>query len=95
MAHFARVIADTAPFAVSFTTAIVGCRFNECGKQLFFKTKFAEAPVESSLEPGKAVLLTVPQGAYRALNVTSGTYGVTTCKLFDVRPFAIWREKAP
>jgi len=86
---------DTAPFTVTSTTPIIGCRFNECGKQLFFKTKFSNAPVESSLEPGKAALLTVPQGAFRALNVTDTSFGTTTCKLFDIRPFAIWREKAP
>jgi hypothetical protein len=87
--------AQLAPFTVSFTAPVVGCRFNECGKQLFFKTRFAVPPVESSLDPGKSALLTVPQGAYRVLNVTSGTYGTTTCKVFDIRPFAIWREKAP
>ena len=87
--------ADTAPFTVSFSAPLVGCRFNECGKQLFFKTRFTAAPVESMLEPGKSALLTIPQGAFRALNVTSGTYGTTSCKLFDIRPFAIWREKAP
>jgi hypothetical protein len=87
--------ADLAPFTVSFTAPLVGCRFNECGKQLFFKTRFAAPPVDSVIDPGKSVLLTVPQGAYRALNITSGTYGTTTCKLFDIRPFAIWRESAP
>ena len=87
--------AETAPFTVSFAAPLVGCRFNECGKQLFFKTRFSALPVESQLDPGKSALLTIPQGGYRALNVTSGTYGTTTCKLFDVRPFAIWREKAP
>ncbi len=86
---------DTAPFTVASTPLIIGCRFNECGRQLFFKTKFSNAPVESNLEPGKAALLTVPQGAFRALNVTDSSFATTTCKLFDIRPFAIWREKAP
>ncbi len=87
--------ADTQPFNVSFTAPLVGCRFNSCGKQLFFKTRFSAPPVESAMDPGQSVLLTVPQGGYRVLNVASGSYGVTTCKLFDIRPFAIWREKAP
>ena len=87
--------ADTAPFAVSFTAPLVGCRFNECGKQLFFQTRFEAAAATSSIDPGKSALLTIPQGAFRVLNVASGTYGTTTCKLFDIRPFAIWREKAP
>jgi hypothetical protein len=86
--------ADTAPFTVSFSTPLVGCRFNECGKQLFFKTRFSVAPVESSLDPGKSALLTLPQGVYKALNVSSGTYASTTCKVFDIRPFALWRERA-
>lgn len=86
---------DTAPFTVSFNAPLVGCRFNDCGKQLFYKTRFSAGAVESSIDPGKSVLLTLPAGGYRALNVTSGTYATTSCKLFDIRPFAIWREKAP
>lgn len=87
--------ADTAPFRVSFAAPLVGCRFNECGKQLFFQTRFEAPPANSAMDPGKSVLVTIPQGAYRVLNVSSGSYGATTCKLFDIRPFAIWREKAP
>ncbi len=86
---------ETAPFAVTFPAPVVGCRFNECGKQLFFKTRFAVSATESSVDPGKSVLLTVPQGAYRLLNVANGSFGATSCKLFDIRPFALWREKAP
>lgn len=87
--------ADTAPFAVSFMAGLVGCRLNECGKQLNFQTRFAASPAESLLDPGKTALLTVPQGGYRLLNVANGTYASTTCKLYDIRPYAIWREKAP
>ncbi len=88
--------ADTAPFAVSFSAPLVGCRLNECGKQLNFQTRFAaSASSESLLDPGKSSLLTVPQGGYRLLNVTNGSYATTSCKLYDIRPYAIWREKAP
>jgi hypothetical protein len=87
---------DTAPFTVSFSAPLVGCRLNECGKQLNFQTRFtASASAESLLDPGKNALLTVPQGGFRLLNVANGTYATTSCKLYDIRPYAIWREKAP
>jgi hypothetical protein len=87
--------ADTAPFTISFASTILGCRFNECGKQLYFQTRFKAGSIESLLDPGKSALVTVPEGAFRVLNVSSASYATTTCKLFDIRPFAIWREKTP
>lgn len=83
---------DTAPFTVSFEKPIVGCRPNECGKQLFFQTRFAAPPVDLALDPGKSALLTVPEGAYRVINVSNASFNTTTCKLYDIRPFALWRD---
>lgn len=85
---------DTAPFTVTSSAAVLGCRQTECGKQLFFATRFQGPAQASVLDPGKtAVQSTDGQGTYRVLNVFNASYATTPCDLYDFRPWAVWREK--
>lgn len=85
--------ADTTPWTVSFPNLVLGCRQDQCGKQLFFPTKFQGPDQALTLDPGKSATQVSGQGTYRALNVFSASYGQTSCDLFDFRPWAIWRER--
>jgi hypothetical protein len=84
--------ADTAPFTLGNATPIVGCRTTECGKQLFFQTRFTAEGNDTLLDPGKSATVTLSSGAYQVLNVSNASYAITTCKLSDIRPYALWRQ---
>ena len=86
---------DTAPFAVSFETAVVGCRLTGCGRQLFTATRFTGPTQSVLLEPGKTANTVTTDGTYRLLDVSSSTFSGTNCSLSAQRPWLVWRDKAP
>lgn len=86
---------DTAPFSVSFDSAIIGCRFTGCGRQLFSATRFVGPTQTVVLEPGKSADQVTTLGTYRTLNVSNSTYAKAVCSLSTQRPWVIWRDRAP
>jgi hypothetical protein len=88
--------ADIAPFAVTYNHDTTGCRSTDCGKILFSSTKFTLGAHSVTLEPGAQANLVDVTGTFRALNVDSQHNDVSaTCDPADIRPYLIWRDKAP
>lgn len=85
--------AQTAPFTVTFDAVPFGCRVVECGRQLYYPTRFAGPTSVSVLEPGQSGPHVTPNGTFRLLSVASYDYPKTPCKLTQVRSWALWREK--
>lgn len=88
--------ADLAPFGVANADAPTACRLDDCGRLLLFSTTFsAPGGAQTSVDPGKETSLVTSAGTYAFLNVSNGAYTSTRCTLDDVRPWALWRAKAP
>lgn len=88
--------ADLSPFAVASGGVPVGCTVEQCGRLLFYSTRFTSPSGGVELEPGSSASASSPLGTYHFLSVSNGRYADSAhCALQDVRPWAFWREKAP
>jgi hypothetical protein len=87
--------ADIAPVTIAEGPRLLGCRLDPCGKLLFTATRFSSGGKTLELEPGQLGELELPQGLYRFVNVSSGSYGTTTCAVTALRPWVFWRQQAP
>jgi len=87
--------ADIPPLGVSFTSRIVGCRQDGCGKLLYATTAFSAEGKSLELKPGQKGDLSLSQGLYRFLSVSSASYASTRCDVKSLRPWVAWRQEAP
>jgi hypothetical protein len=88
--------ADLAPFTVTVSSALVGCRMTGCGKELFSKVSFSDGTKTVELEPGGDANLVNTGGTYRAVNVFGAEYTSSSpCEPKVIRPYILWRDKAP
>jgi hypothetical protein len=84
--------ADTAPFSVAPGPDVVACQHDDCGKRLYYQTRFTGGPTEVLLEPGKTALSPVAGATYQLLNVADYRYESTFCPLKALSPYAILRQ---
>jgi hypothetical protein len=87
--------ADFAPVSAAFTSRIVGCREDGCGKLLYDTTTFSAEGRTVELEPGQKGDLALAQGLYRFFSVSSGTYASTRCDIRSLHPWVFWRQAPP
>lgn len=87
--------ADLAPFTLSAGTEILGCHNTDCGKSLYFKTKFSAGIDEVQLEPGARADFTVGDQSYRLVNLSnSQNPSDTWCTLKGMMPYVISNARA-
>ena len=83
---------QTAPFTVEPDGLIVGCQNDDCGKRLYFATRFTGGASPITVEPGSAAVGVAAGSAYQLLNVTDYRYDSSRCQLKDMEPYAILRQ---
>lgn len=87
--------ADVSPVVITAGSALLGCRQDGCGKLLYTAARFGSGGTSVELEPGEQGTLRLPEGEYRFLNVSSGSYRTTRCDFTEVRPWVFWRQSPP
>ena len=87
--------ADLAPFAVASTGQIAGCEHNNCGKRLFYSTRFTGVGAPLELDPGQSATVALDGGTWQLLNVGNSGYPVTSCSLQSLMPYAILGLREP
>lgn len=86
---------DLQPLTVGRGEGAVGCRKDACGKFLYDTTTFAGGGRTLELRPGQTGDLTLPEGLYRFVDVTSGAWPTTDCDVSSMHPWLGWRQALP
>lgn len=84
---------DTAPFRVTLNTDVVGCTQSDCGKQLFSTTRFDDGASPLDLSPGKSAVRVAAGATFQLLNVDNYRYAESSCRLKQLTPYAILRDR--
>lgn len=87
--------AELAPFSVERGDGPVGCRDSDCGKNLFFTTRFTAGGETADAAPGQSVDLVALDQSWRVVNVSNARYPEDTwCTLGGLMPYVVLNLRA-